>query len=273
MISTTILRYPEFILAGLLGLVMLSSSATQSDWHSPDQLARVAKSFLMFAPEKYLAWMHKSFIWANWRSNFAFGDFATIKLLLPFIAFIFAAMIPLHLLCLFALVLFFIPDIFLTIFVKHRQREILDSLPQMLDLMVLCVDAGLGLDATLQKVASDATAVKKALNDELNILGRDILLGMDRERAYQELYNRCGVYELKTLGSALSQSSKLGLSIARILRAQSDFIRKRHSQQAEAKSLKMPIYMVFPLWFCIMPTLMVLVLAPSLITFFKQIHP
>jgi len=145
-------------------------------------------------------------------------------------------------------------------------------LPRALDLMVLCVDAGLGLDSTLQKIANEKAAIAVALNDELQILGRDLLLGMDRERAYQELFNRTGVDELRTLGSALYQASKLGLSIARILRAQSEFIRKKQSQKAEEKALKMPIYMVFPMWFCIMPSLLVVVLGPSLLRFFQQLH-
>ena len=95
---------------------------------------------------------------------------------------------------------------------------------------------------------------------------------MDRERAYQDLYNRTGVDELKTFGSALVQASKLGLSVAQILRAQSEFVRKKQSQKIEEKAMKMPIYMAFPLWFCIMPSLMLLVLGPSLIKFYHQMH-
>jgi tight adherence protein C len=138
--------------------------------------------------------------------------------------------------------------------------------------MVLCVDAGLGLDAALQRIATEATGITNALNDELGLLGREILLGMDRERAYRELYNRTGVDELKTLGSALAQANKLGLSIARILRAQSEFIRKRQGQKAEENAMKMPIYMAFPLWFFIMPSLMLLVLGPSLIKFYQHMQ-
>jgi tight adherence protein C len=93
---------------------------------------------------------------------------------------------------------------------------------------------------------------------------------MERQRAYQELYVRTGVDELKTLGAALNQGSKLGLGIARILRAQSEFIRTKQSQKAEERAFKLPVYMAFPLWFCIMPALMVILLAPSLIMFFQQ---
>jgi len=118
------------------------------------------------------------------------------------------------------------------------KNQIRKELPQALDLMVLCVDAGLGLDSALQKISMENTALNSALADELRILGREILLGMDREKAYQDLYLRNGVDELKTLGSALHQASKLGLSVAKILRAQSDFICKKHSQRAEESAMK-----------------------------------
>ena len=110
------------------------------------------------------------------------------------------------------------------------------------------------------------------VNAKGGLLGREVLLGMDRERAYRELYHRTGVDELKTLGSALAQANKLGLSIARILRAQSEFIRKRQGQKAEENAMKMPIYMAFPLWFFIMPSLMLLVLGPSLIKFYQHMQ-
>ena len=96
------------------------------------------------------------------------------------------------------------------------------------------------------------------------------LLGMSRQRAYQVLYNRTGVEELRALTSALNQSTKLGLSIARILRGQADFLRTKLAQKAEEKSAKLPIYMAFPLWFCVMPALMVILLAPSIITFMQN---
>jgi len=171
---------------------------------------------------------------------------------------------------LLVLVGFFAPDIVLNVYARRRQREIKETLPQALDLMVLCVDAGLGLDSTLQRISSEKSVVAKALNDELLTLGRDVLLGMERERAYQELYNRTGVEELKAFGSALNQSAKLGLSIAKTLRSQSEFLRLKLSQKAEEKAAKLPVYMAFPLWFFIMPALLVVVMAPSLIKFFEQ---
>jgi tight adherence protein C len=221
-------------------------------------------------PPKYLAWLNRSLVQGNLRSNMSFGDFAGAKLYLPILALLLTFYFPPYVALVAALLLYFLPDLYLKVRVHRRQSEIQRALPQVIDLMVLCVDAGLGLDATLQRIASENSELASALNDELVVLGREILLGVDRERAYGELYNRTGVDELKTLGSALHQASVLGLSVAKILRAQSDFLRKRQSQKAEEKAMKMPIYMAFPLWFCVMPALMLLVLGPSLIRFYHS---
>jgi len=271
--ATTFLNYPEFFVAGLLSLLVLfSASKDQTDAHWPTWLANIATAIVLTLPETYVAWIRKNLIFAGSRSNQSFGDFASWKLYPSLLFLVSFAVAPIVVATVLVLIAFWAPDVILTLAVQHRQQEIRLALPQALDLMVLCVDAGLGLDATLQRVAADGSGVSKALNDELAILGREILLGVDRDRAYQDLYVRTGTDELKTLGSALNQASKLGLSIAKILRAQSDFIRKKASQKAEEKALKMPIYMAFPLWFCIMPSLLLLVLGPSLIRFYYALN-
>ncbi len=266
---TALMNYPEFIVAGILGLCMIFLGVrNEEEFHCPDWLAEPAINCLSAAPVSYLAWIQKTLMQAGWRNNYSYADFASLKIYLPLSSLLLAFVAPLPIVFLSALLLFFMPDLILFVSLKRRQRQIHDSLARVIDLMVLCVDAGLGLEATVQKVASEDTGLANALNDELNILSREVLFGMDRERAYQDLYTRTGVDELKTFGSALTQASKLGLSISQILRAQSEYIRKKQGQKIEEKAMKMPIYMAFPLWFCIMPSLMLLVLGPSLIKFY-----
>jgi tight adherence protein C len=271
---TVLLKYPEVICASLIGIVMLIMGARQNDdganFHLPSSLTEPARALLVLMPEKYLLWLNRSLMHGNLRSNLSFNDFAGAKLYLPVLALILTFYFPPHVAVITALVLYCLPDLYLHVRVHRRQSEIARALPQAIDLMVLCVDAGLGLDATLQRIASEDSELASALNDELVILGREILLGVDREKAYGDLYNRTGIDELKTLGSALHQASILGLSVAKILRAQSDLLRKRQSQKAEEKAMKMPVYMAFPLWFFVMPALMLLVLGPSLIHFYHS---
>lgn len=265
--------YPEFSAAGIIcALFIFSRWKSQLKPNAPSaRLAEPAVSIVSLLPAPYV---NKLVSWLNlsgFRNNTSFGVLCSLKVYTCLLSGAAALVAPPAAIIPTALALFFLPDVFLVLKMKRRQQEIRESLPQALDLMVLCVDAGLGLDATIRRIASENTIVSNALNEELLMLGRDILLGMSRERAYQELYNRTGVEELRALTSALNQSTKLGLSIARILRSQADFLRSKLAQKAEEKSAKLPIYMAFPLWFCVMPALMVILLAPSIITFMQNV--
>ncbi|MDQ5933744.1 MAG: tight adherence protein [Cyanobacteriota bacterium erpe_2018_sw_21hr_WHONDRS-SW48-000092_B_bin.40] len=271
--------YPELVAAAVLLLVLLAvalrpkANSSSSQFLLPAFLTEPAVYLMRFAPGKYLVWLQQRLVFAGWRNNLYFGSLCAAKVY-PCLLTVF---LPLFvhpgyaLLALFFL--FFSPDCLLAVMAKKRQQSLAESLPQVIDLMVLCVDAGLGLDATIQKVASERTALSSAINDELLTLSRDVLLGMNREKAYQELYNRTGVEELRSLSASLNQSAQLGISVSKVLRNQAEFLRNKLGQKAEEKAARLPVLMAFPLWFCIMPTLMVLVLAPSLIIFFEQVRP
>jgi tight adherence protein C len=269
-----IFDYPEFWAFGFLAMLLLyvksfapsDASRGGSGLHAPLIISAPATAIVKGLPQVYVKRIHRMQNWAGWRANIAFQDFSAVKLVLLIVSLISAFYVPLYQTIVLATVLFFFPDLVLLVLVKRRQQQIRDALPQALDLMVLCVDAGLGLDATLQRISNDKSTLNHALNDELSNLGRDILLGMERTRAYQELYKRTGVDELKMLGSALNQCTKMGLSIAKILRNQAEFMRTRQNQKAEEKAAKLPVWMSFPLWFCIMPALMLVIIGPSLIT-------
>lgn len=271
MSTTMFFEYPEFFLAAMAGaFFFLFNKTTGSRFFLPVFITEPAVTLLSAMPARYVTWLMQFQNWAGWRSNTAFGVLAAVKVYVPILLLSLLTVLSPFAVIPMMIAAFFIPDAFTVVKAKRRQQQIRESLPQALDLMVLCVDAGLGLDATLQRIAAEKSIVAVALNEELQTLGRDVLLGMERERAYQELYRRTGVDELKALGSSLNQSAKLGLAIAKVLRSQADFQRMKLSQKAEEKATKLPILMAFPLWFCIMPALMVVLLAPSLITFFEN---
>lgn len=271
--------YPELLAAVVLLLVLLAVSlrpkvnSLSNSLLLPAFFTEPAVYLMRFAPGKYLVWLQQRLVFAGWRNNLYFGSLCAAKVY-PCLLTVF---LPLFIHPGYALLalffLFFSPDCLLAVMAKKRQQSLAESLPQVIDLMVLCVDAGLGLDATIQKVASERTALSSAINDELLTLSRDVLLGMNREKAYQELYNRTGVEELRSLSASLNQSAQLGISVSKVLRNQAEFLRNKLGQKAEEKAARLPVLMAFPLWFCIMPTLMVLVLAPSLIIFFEQVRP
>lgn len=265
--------YPEFSAAAAICVVFILlrwKNGAKSNF-SAAWLMEPAVSLVSLLPAPYVNKLVTGLNHCGYRNNQSFGMLSALKIYASLlIAAAFSAFAHPALTIAAVVLLFFLPDALLFVKVRRRQKEIRQALPQALDLMVLCVDAGLGLDATIRRIASENTVVSNALNEELLTLGRDILLGMSRQRAYQELYNRTGVEELRALTSALNQSTKLGLSIARILRGQADFLRTKLAQKAEEKSAKLPIYMAFPLWFCVMPALMVILLAPSIITFMQN---
>ncbi len=271
--------YPELLAALALALFLAVKSAfgknrdNAGPIYIPVYLVSPAAEILKFFPN-YLQGLQLKLNYCGLRGNTQLGVLAAAKVY-PALLTPLAGMFINHPLILTALAafLFFAPDLVLTILARRRQASIRESLPELLDLMVLCVDAGLGLDATLSRVAQDPASGNSALLDELLTLNRDILLGMSRERAFQELYKRTGVEELGAFAGSLNQTSQLGLSISKTLRNQAEFLRSKLSQKAEEKAARLPIYMAFPLWFCIMPALMVLVLAPSLLIFFEQVKP
>lgn len=266
----------EFIMAGLIAVVMLvmpRQSARKGSGIKTNFLDDLASIVFNLLPDAYQKWLGKQLSYAGKRSSAALPRLASFKLYPALLALFSAFAIPPAVAILVSLLTYFIADGIVFGLAKRRQMEIAAGLPQTIDLMLLCVDAGLGLDATLQRVAQDRSSLSRALNDEFAQLGRDILLGMDRDLAYQDLYQRSGVEELKSLGSALNQSSKLGLSISKILRAQSQFIRTRQSQKAEERAAKLPVWLAFPLWFCIMPSLLLILLGPSMIMFFEKLGP
>ena len=267
---TFVLEYPEFVLAIVAAFTLLlrSLSGTETNQSIKEAVTNVAASVVAKLPRSYVLNLEQI---NRWSGSDDFAGFCGKKLYLALAAIILTSMFSPLLAIALGAVSFFIPDAIAFSSAKKRQREILSSLPQALDLMVLCIDAGLGLDSAMQRVANEDDVLTGALNQELALLNRDILLGIDREHAYIELYERTGVDELKTLGSALNQSSKLGLSIGKVIRAQSEFVRLRQQQKAEEHAGKISIWMVFPLWFCVMPALMTVVLAPSLIMFFKTV--
>jgi tight adherence protein C len=266
-----VLNYPEFLVATMLGFALLFRSVLERSSGVSAPLVDAAKAIIYLMPERYLATLQRNQIWAGWRNSKDVGTLCAIKLypalLLGFLGALIHPAAGLGI----ALIAFFVPDIVVYARRTERQKKILSSLPQALDLMVLCVDAGLGLDAALHRVAGDQAVLSEALSDELSALNRDILLGMDRDRAYEDLYVRSGVEELRTFGSALNQSSKLGLSVAQVIRAQSEFVRLKQHQRAEERASKVSIWMVFPLWFCVMPALMIILLCPPLLLFFKTV--
>jgi tight adherence protein C len=146
-----------------------------------------------------------------------------------------------------------------------RQERIRRSLPDALDLLVVCVEAGISLDAAIIRVARDLTFAHPELAEELMIVARKTNAGMTREDALRGLWDRTGVDDVRTLVASLLQSEKWGSSSSRVLRVSADTLRRRRRQAAERRAATAPIKMIVPMAIFIFPALFIVILGPAVI--------
>jgi len=168
---------------------------------------------------------------------------------------------------------FLLPLAFVRWRVRKRQGEITDALPDALDLMVVCVEAGLGLNAAFVKISEEFQLSSPILSEEFDIVNREMVAGKPRQEALRALSDRTGVEEVKSLVAMLIQTEKLGTSLAQSLRVHSDSLRTKRRQRAEEAAAKTTIKLVFPLVFLLFPALFVVILGPGMIQIAKVLFP
>ncbi len=164
-----------------------------------------------------------------------------------------------------------LPNVWLNEKLKKRQTEIFHSLPDVLDLMTVCVEAGLGLDAAIIKISEEKQFAKHILAGEFRVVSQEIRAGKPRADALRALGDRTGVDDIKALVALLIQTEKLGASLARSLRVHSDSLRTKRRQMAEEAAAKTSIKLIFPLAFFIFPALLVVLLGPAVIKIFDTL--
>ena len=160
----------------------------------------------------------------------------------------------------FSLIGFFMPQLLLQSKINSRQDIIRKSLPDALDLLTICVQAGLGFDAAMSRVAEKW---EDALADEFSRALREIQLGNVRRVALRNMSDRIGIAEMTSFVAAIIQSEQLGVSMAKVLRIQSDQMRVRRRQIAEEKAQQAPVKMLFPMALLIFPSLLIILLGPA----------
>ena len=166
---------------------------------------------------------------------------------------------------------FYAPSAFISLRQKQRQLEILMALPDALDLLVGCVEAGLGIAAAIQRVADEIELASPQLATELALVNHEMLAGVARFDALRGLARRTGVDELYALVAMLIQTDKLGTSIADALRAHAQSMRTRRRQRAELLARQAGAKLAFPLVLLILPALMVVILGPAAIQITKAL--
>ncbi len=160
---------------------------------------------------------------------------------------------------------FYLPELALTLLKKSRQDRIFLSLPDALDLLVVCVEAGLGLDAAMRRVSDELKDTAPDLTAEFNVCNLQLQIGRPRREVLHDLGIRSGVDDLKALAATLIQADRFGSGIAGALRVQSDAMRVKRSQLAEERAAQTAVKMIFPLVLFIFPGIFVVLVGPAAI--------
>lgn len=157
------------------------------------------------------------------------------------------------------------PSYFLDWRIRRRQREIRAGLPDVLDLLVVCTEAGLGLESAMQRVAREMLVSHPMLSSELVQVNAEMLAGVDKMEALRNLANRTGMEDIRGLVSLLAQSMRFGTSIADSLRVYAEEFRDKRMQLAQEMAAKLPIKIIFPLALCFMPGFFIVAMGPAVV--------
>jgi tight adherence protein C len=169
--------------------------------------------------------------------------------------------------------MFFLPEVIVWIIKRSRQDNIFYGLPDALDLMVVCVEAGLGLDQAMRKVTEEMKKTYHVIAEEFALCNLQLQMGRARTEVLHDLGSRTGVDDLKALAAILIQADKFGSSVAQALRVQSDSMRTRRRQMAEEKAAKTAVKLIFPLVIFIFPAIFVVLVGPAAITMINELFP
>ena len=161
--------------------------------------------------------------------------------------------------------LFYLPELTVAFLSSSRKQKIFLSMPDCLDLLVVCVEAGLGLDAGMRRIAEELNDTAPELCNELNLANMQLQMGRARREVLHDLGVRTGCDDMKALVATLIQSERFGSSIAQALRVQSDAMRTKRKQMAEEKAQKTAVQMLFPMVLFIFPGIFVVLVGPAAI--------
>jgi tight adherence protein C len=165
---------------------------------------------------------------------------------------------------------FYLVPYMLRFITRRRQDRIDKALPDVLDLLIVCMEAGLSLQATINRVSDEVKSISLDLYKELQLTNAELRTGLSREVALRNLGERTGVQNVKALVGLMIQSDKMGASIVQSLRTHAAFLRVQRSQRAEEQAAKLPVKILFPLLLCIFPAIFIVVLGPAAIQMMKS---
>ncbi len=225
------------------------------------------------------------FINAGWRGKSVpyifFGTKTLLAIVVPMVALVMSGegmfssgpQMPMLVMLTCAYAGYYLPNIVLNHKIRVRKREIFENFPDALDLLTICVEAGLGLDAAFAKVAGEIHIKSQILGQELQMVIIELRAGFSKERALRNLSLRTGVEDIDMLVAMLIQSDRFGTSMGDSLRIHADNLRTKRRQRAEEAAAKISLKLLFPLIFFIFPTLMIVLIGPAVLRIYRVLLP
>lgn len=238
------------------------------------QRSTFAESLVSAAPSGYVGWIDNQILWAGRPIGWTVGRIFTWKIILGIVATLLGLLFiandpqPLRFVLTIAAVIlaFFAPDVLINSRAHDRQNTIQRSLPDTLDQMTIAVEAGLGFDAAMAKAGQNG---RGPLAEELIRTLQDMSIGRTRRDAYTALDQRTNSEDLRRFVRAVQQADSYGVAVADVLRVQAGEMRIRRRQRAEEQAMKVPVKIIFPLVFCILPVLFIVIMTPAVIGFIR----
>lgn len=233
------------------------------------QQSSFSASLIAAAPRGYIGWIEKQVVYAGRPPGWTVSRIVTWKILLAVFGIVFGLLFissggPNALKVLLVIggttLLFFLPDVMINSRAHDRQEAIKYALPDTLDQMTIAVEAGLGFDAAMAKAARNS---KGPLSEELIRVLQDMSIGRSRRDAFGELENRTKQEDLRRFIRAIIQADAYGVAIGDVLRVQAGEMRLKRRQRAEEQAMKVTVKIIFPLVFCLLPVLFIVLLTPA----------
>lgn len=271
-------------LRGAVGSMEVETAQSPGQWR-----ARVVKAASPMArlatpsSEEEISRVRAKFLHAGFRDASApiifFAAKALLAILFPLLLLMFtnvraaAGYQPMLMLLLAGAFGYYLPNGILARLTERRQRELFEAFPDALDLIIVCVEAGTSLDAAIARAASEIGLRSPKLAEELTLVGLELRVGASRERALRNLAARTGLDEIASFVAMMLQADRFGTSVAESLRVHADMLRVRRRQRAEEMAAKIPLKMLFPLIFCIFPSLLLVLMGPAMIQIYRIMLP
>jgi tight adherence protein C len=167
----------------------------------------------------------------------------------------------------------YIPNLFIRAKADRRQTEIVNGFPDALDLMLVCVEAGLGLEAAFSRVGMEMTTSHPLLAEQYGVVVLELRAGRSQEDAMRRMADRAGVDDIRAFATLLVQSTKLGTSISQTLRTYAAEMREKRRMRAEEKAHRLPVLLSIPLVACMLPTMIGVLMLPAMIRVIRTVMP